>query len=75
MNRALRFRQFCTVCRNTLLVTALVAASGAWGRHPADPAPSSASRYPTTQTLMAGHVTTADLRLHARLKAPVAGWM
>jgi hypothetical protein len=75
MNRALRLRQFCTVCRNTLLMTALVAASGAWGRHPANPAPTSASRYPTTQMMMTGHLTTADLRLHALPKVPVAGWM
>jgi hypothetical protein len=75
MNRALRFRRFCAACANILLATALVAAVGACGKHQPGPNPPSAAPQPTTQTLMAGHVTTADLRLHARLKVPAAGWM
>jgi hypothetical protein len=75
MNRALRFRHFCAACRNILLAAALVAAVGACGKPRPGPNPPSVAPHPTTQLMIAGHVTTADLRLHARLKVPAAGWM
>jgi hypothetical protein len=75
MNRALRFRYSGATCRRIWLAAALVAAVGACGKHQPAPHPPSAAPHPTTQRMVAGHVTTADLRLHARLKVPAAGWM
>lgn len=75
MNRASPFHRFSTVCRSALLAAALVAVAVACGKRQHGPNPPSAVPRPVTMSISGAYLTTADLRLHARLKVPLPGWM
>ena len=74
MNRASWFHRFSAGCRSVLLAAALIGGMGACGRQHGPNPPSTVPR-PTTMFISGAYLTTADLRLHARLKVPQAGWM
>jgi len=75
MKRASRSSLFSAACRSALLATALIAVVGACGRRQHGPNPPSAVPRPVTRLVSGGYLTTADLRLHARLKTAPVGWM
>lgn len=75
MNRASRFRRFSSACKSALLAVALIAVVGACGKGQHGPNPPSAVPRPVTRFISGTYLTTADLRLHARLKPAPAGWM
>lgn len=75
MNRASRFSLFSAACKSALLATALIAVVGACGKRQHGPNPPSAVPQPATRFISGGYLTTADLRLHARLKTAPVGWM
>ena len=75
MNPASRFRRFSTACKSVLLAAALIAVTGACGKRQHGPNPPSTVPRPVTMPISGAYLATADLRLHARLKAAPAGWM
>jgi hypothetical protein len=75
MNPASRFHRFPTACKSVLLAAALIAVTGACGRRQHGPNPPSSVPRPVTMFISGAYLTTADLRLHARLKTAPPGWM